>query len=377
MKLKILKTLKILIIKFSSVAIMGGIFLFLWIHGGFGGIGEFAAVTAIIAPLGVFSQFRYVEYIALNENKKIALYCSLYSSLIIFLILSFGFLIIQEVFFGFSFLFLLAIFYKLFEMFFEFQNAYFVSINKISYAIWINIFRIINIVLMYLIYTFFFLEYNSLLYCFSFLILSNLILFIFSGVKFFKIDAKTLISYIKLNYSYGFTSMFVSLNSLVPRYFYMAVGDSKGLGIFTIIYLFSSTSVNIFQYLFSVKVKYLEGLYLSKKHTIKKITLFLILLPLFFIYINESYALIVMSFFLMFVFMLIRGALITVNIVWAEKSKINMSVIIGMVVSFLVILLCILIYQEEINIGLASFYICLSSWVTAMVLLYNKKRFIK
>lgn len=163
-----------------------------------------------------------------------------------------------------------------------------------------------------------------------------------------------------------FIFLFFILLLVVSSYF-VGIRDVS-IGTDTISY------INIFDgALHSERYRHEIGFYLFAKF----FTLFLILLPLFFIYINESYALIVMSFFLMFVFMLIRGALITVNIVWAEKTKINMSVIIGIVVSFLVILLCILIYQEEINIGLASFYICLSSWVTAMVLLYNKKRFIK
>lgn len=48
---KLLEIFKVLVIKFSSIAIMSFIFLFLWLYEGFNGIGKFAAITAIIAPL--------------------------------------------------------------------------------------------------------------------------------------------------------------------------------------------------------------------------------------------------------------------------------------------------------------------------------------
>lgn len=373
-KSKASEVLRVLIIKFSSIAIMGGIFLFLWFYGGFGGIGDFAAITAIIAPLGVFSQFRYIEYITLAKNKKEGLYFSLYSSLIVFLILSLVFILMQVCFFEFSILYLLAIIYKVFEMFFEFQNAYFVNIEKISNAIWINLFRILGVILLFVFYPILFSDVDYLLFCFLFLITSNMVLSFFSGLEFRKIKLSAIMSYVNSNYSYGFTSMFMSLNSLVPRYFYMFIGDSKGLGIFTVLYLFASTSVNIFQYLFSVKAKYLEKLYSAHLRNIKKVALVFVF-PLIFLFQDFNfYVVVILSFLLMFVFMLIRGAVITVNVVWGKKSLINISMIGGMVLSVVLILGLFFYNNKEFYINNAALYVCLSSLITSYFLLCSSKR---
>lgn len=291
-----------------------------------------------------------------------------------FSLLSVVFVIFQKIFFEFNYIYILAIFYKNIEMFFEFQNAYFININKINNAIWINIFRILNTLFLFLLYPLFFYDTNYIIFCFIFLICSNCILLLCSGFKLKKVNFSILVAYTRSNYSYGITSMFMSLNTLIPRYFYIVIGDTKGLGFFTILYLFASTAVNVLQYVFSIKANYIEKIYSTNEKTIKYIIHIVSILMLL-LFINLNYfILIFLSFILMFLFMTIRGGLITISIVHDKKFKINISMIYGMVIALIFSYSMFYINNNTFDISSSAFYICLSSWITSIILIYNKKR---
>ena len=369
MKKKLIQVLEILLIKFSSVAIMGLIFLYLWINDGFEGVGEFAALMAIIAPIGVFSQFRYIEFISIAENKENAFKISYTSSLIVFTFFISIFLLFVFISGWGLYLYILAILYKYQEMYFEFKNAYSVSLNDRINALRMNALRIVGVFLLFL------LDYsigidNYLLFAFLFLNFYNFIVIIFNKFDFSSIDLRSSLGYVKDNYYYGISSMLISLNSLIPRYFFIYLGDKKSLGIFTIIYLVSSTSVNLFQYLFSVKSELVFNIVINKSKIIKFLLVSLLPLAFFMLFMVDQYLVLFSSFFLMFIFMLIRGLIITSSVVYGLKSKINYSVILGMILSIILSFLSYIFNSEFLNFSVASFYVVLSSCITSFILIY-------
>lgn len=310
---------------------------YLALAGGLQAVGEFSAVMSVLSPIAMFSVFRYVESIGVSEDKADAFSTSLCASLTIYL-LGAIFLFLPMVFFmDFGLekeIIFTLIFFKALEMLNDHGNAYLTSSGQTFLATTSNIIKLFGVVALSLFFGFI-LEYSPVITISLSLFLSFFLAIIFfdsmlwvSKVRFGGRDGRRLSGYILENYQYGFVSLLASVNSNVPRYFLMTFSSLEVLGLFSLIYLVASASVNVLQYLVSVKIDIIRVFLLHYRAAFS--LSFVVCLALFSIlglgllcapsvpYGSPFYYpyLAFMAFY-MFFFLFVRGVLVSV---WVFKS---------------------------------------------------------
>lgn len=380
MKTKILELSKLILIKMSSLFVMAYGLLYLLLRSGFEAVGIFAAVTAVVAPIVSFSQFRFVEYISLKEDKKEAFSVALIASLSIFITIAVLCLFLYKFITISLSLLSLMIFYKFFELFTDIYVS-FLSVNQnINAATEVVISRVV----LFFIFTIglLFFDFSNdyslvrgLLIC---LCLTYSILSLYNILKIkFIIKFKLVVTYISENYSYGIMSVLVSLNSLLPRYFFIYSNNYKVLGIFSIIYLISSNMVNLLQYPISINAHKIKILFdrLNLKILFYFSLIFLIFL-IFLIYYSDLsvFLFYTVSVLAMLSILLLRGFYITYSITNNIKSKISFSIILSSIFAFILIFAFSYLSGSEFTIKDAVLYVLISSFITIILnSLYNRE----
>lgn len=382
---RILEGLQILFLKFSSLLIMSLIFLFLWVQMGVQGIGEFATYATILAPIVMFSQFRYIEYINIvniKEDKEKRFLQSLFASgMVVLLLLGILFIFYLMTHQPIKIL-VVAGLYKVFELFSDIYISFLVSIKELRNAFFV-IFKRLFLILSGLIF-FYFKQFslNPIEFVF-YLLLGVYFTFFVIDVVIEKRrfnegpDIKNITDYIKDNFLYGFNSLLISINSLVPRYFFIFFNDKKGLGIFTIVYLLASTTTTLMQFLISVKVSLIEKFIDTRFNQYLLINLIIVGLCFgFYIFINElsdNYFLFGLSFVVMLISLLLRGVNLTASFSKKMKNVINIALILPMIlVSLLLVFLCF--YYREFAFKFSILYVFTSALMTSMILMFSLRK---
>ena len=73
-------------LKLASIAVPLYSMLYLFLRGDIEKLGYYSSITAILAPVAMFSSFRYIEHISSSADKEKAFIESIASSIIIFFI---------------------------------------------------------------------------------------------------------------------------------------------------------------------------------------------------------------------------------------------------------------------------------------------------
>ncbi|WP_156099027.1 hypothetical protein [Oligella urethralis] len=362
----------------SSLFLMAFILFYLLFKDGSEAVGYFSGITTTVAPLVMFSQYRFAEYLSLAKEKRLAYQVSLTSSLMTYCLFG-SIMFIIAIFFNIDIkLLTLMLLYKFFELYSDIYIAYLSIIKQFKKAFFAVSIRVFSVLVFSIIV--FFVEFDS-----SVALVETIltILFLVYAITFFvnfvhegpKLQFVGVKGYVVCNYSYALTSIFVSLNSLVPRYFFMFYGNYSGLGVFSIIYLLSSNSVNILQYPISLKSDEIKKV-LNKFNL--KVFLFSIIclvmcLVLFYLLESFYYFSIVVGVLSMFLMLLLRGVYITYSITNALKHKVNFSVICSALISSLIVYAFIKI-QNRYDIMFAIIYVLFSAFITITLLcFYNYK----
>lgn len=382
MKRKVIELSKLILIKMSSLLVMAYCLLYLLLRSGFEAVGVFAAVTAIVAPIVSFSQFRFIEYISLKDNKKNAFSVSLVASLSVFIALAVLCLFLYKILTISLSLLILMILYKFFELFTDIYVS-FLSVNRdIKSATEVVISRIILFFILTIGLLFFNFSSNeslvkSLLYCLC-VTYSSLSLYNLLKIKI-SIEPKAVLSYIVENYSYGVMSVLVSLNSLLPRYFFIYNSNYKVLGIFSIIYLVSSNVVNLLQYPISINADKIKIIFDRLNLKILFIIFTIFGSCMLFIEFYSDFNVIlfyVVSISAMFSILLFRGFYITYSITNNIKNRISFSIILSSLFAFTLIFASSYLSGSEFTIKDAVLYVLVSSFITIILnSLYNRKLF--
>lgn len=253
--------MKLLFIKLSSLLIMAYSLIFLAFFGGLEVVGEFSALTALVAPFSMFAAFRYIEFISKSEDREAAFILASSTSLFVYGI----FLLPVVLYLGWrdrlSWLFFVFIFQRALELLSDHFIAFYSSSKLYEKAIFSLLLKIVIVVFSSL-FLLFALEFDP----FESAILSLVIAFVVGVFGFdlpgyysaflSRFSVREKVSYFIENFHLGVMSFVVSLNSVAPRYFLMGVGDYKFLGFFTLLYQISATVVNVFQFAISVNVRY-------------------------------------------------------------------------------------------------------------------------
>ena len=365
---------------------MASIFLFLWIKLGIAGIGEFATYATILAPIVMFSQFRYIEYInSANtyQDKVNRFFNALLSSQTVLSVL----LIILYVFFALTYesilIILFAGLYKFFELFTDIYVAFLVSVEDVRKAFKVVFLRLFFITTSLVILFFIDLNINLILSVYCLLFIVYCLCFFYDSLIFSKIKSSEnskIFIYIKNNFLYGFNSLLISLNSLAPRYFFIYFNDKNGLGLFTIVYLMASTSTTLMQFLISTKVRFIED-FINKNY--KKyfiinffIALFCIVSYLLISVVESKLYLFIFYYLIMLISLLLRGVNLTAAVSKNMKYIMNFSLIFPVfAVSLFLVGWCY--FFNTFNLQLAILYVFLSSIITSFTIVYFIKREIR
>ena len=115
---------------------MAFVLFFLLFKGNSEAVGYFAAVTTIVAPLVMFCQYRYLEFLSLAEQNKFSAFSTaLYASLMSYITLG-TLLFVFAGFFEIDIkLLALMLLYKLFELFSDIYIAYLSIIKQMKKAL--------------------------------------------------------------------------------------------------------------------------------------------------------------------------------------------------------------------------------------------------
>ncbi|WP_180046475.1 hypothetical protein [Acinetobacter sp. YH12117] len=360
-----LNIFKLVSTKLLSISAVISVFIYLYLLNGFELIGEYSALTAVVAPLVTFSLYKYLELIniACNDNKKFFLQEILPSTVITYL---FGclFLILINYFLEIfdQRVFLIFIFIKYLDLRFELSIGFFSSKKNFSYVLKQNFIRIFMFWFVALI---FFLSNFSIDLELALVVylISQLPIFLY---EFFLIREKYNLclvrKYIISNFKYGVLNTVVSLNSIVPRYLIMYFGDNKSLGIYTILHLFSSNFVNVLQHPLSVyceKINQKIDLDLRNKLIFPGFSLFFSGFIL--VWFDEDYFLLFIFFILVLASFLIRGVFITISVV--RNVNLNFFMILSIV--FSAVFICLYVYMFNLNnyVVLGCLYILCSNFI--------------
>lgn len=252
-------------IKFTSLLLMAYVLFFLFFFGGLSQVGIYSAITAVTAPLAMFCSFRYVEWIALHENKSYGFSLSVSAASVIYMLLAIPSFFVMQLFVDdWRLLFLLFI-YKLIEMICEFYMALLASRGEV-YASAISVCaRFILVAVLSLTGVALGFE-DGLWIIIGALLISYAIVFIFLDMPrlmkendFIICDIASLFSYVVSNFRYGLLGAAVSVNSVLPRYFFTYLGDMKVLGLFSLVYQVAATVVNVAQYPVSIGASHIKA----------------------------------------------------------------------------------------------------------------------
>lgn len=380
------ETLKSIFIKFSSLSIMIFILLYILLSSGLESVGYFSAVTAITAPIAMFCQFRYIEVIGLaaEDKKEWTFFTSIISSLCVFLVISLGIVIfLRFINYQNYYLLILALAYKFFEMFSDSYIAYLSSVKKNKRAFSVVVMRVF-LVLVCTAFSWVWKHGDIVENILWAMLVAYLISSIFDFILIYK-NANIHVQFIEIwhyicaNIGYGFLAVFVSINSLIPRYFFMYAGDYKNLGLFSVLYLCASFPVNVFQFAVSLRATLIKE-YLVKNFKIQKLNIILslfVIISLLFLFkyvVSTSYLYLLLYIVLMFLALMIRGIFITYSISNQLNTYINFVVVASMVACSGCMLLLFMVNWFSSLLIFGVFYVFLASSLTTFMLIFRNRR---
>ena len=317
--------------------------LFIWWQGNIEEVGIFSGITAVVTPIIAFSQYRYVEYLSKNKNKHLALSTIISSSSVTFILVVSIVASIYIYIYGNFITVVLMCLYKYFEMLTDIYIAY-LSIKKNNHMIKRMVVTRLSIIIVGFLFLLFLNIWYSINIIFSISLLLCLvfaILFILDFSKaVFKFNSKDNLYYIKNNIGYAFSSLTISLNSLLPRYLFIYTEDDKTLGIYSIIYLFSANLVTLVQYPISIYASYFNNFASKNQLPILLVSLLvaLVVSPSLYFFDDYDYYFYIVSMILIFISLLLRAVLIT-SIVFIELNlKVLKILMMSLAVSFTVII---------------------------------------
>lgn len=249
--------------------------LFITFFGGVVELGRFSAVGAILSPLTMFVTFRYIELIGISADKS-----KTFSELVIS---AFSIYFCVVVFIGFWVDyyqsrdirlsdFILMVTYKSVELFGDILAVVLIQTRKGGEATKIAVYKTAIIVALSLVLHFYF-YLPALDAVYISLIFGFLIVFLLVEIRVCKKynllirrSLDDVLGFIKSNFSLGVFNALMSLNSVVPRYYILYFGDLRQLGVFSLIYQLSSTSVNLLEYVSGIYVRSIARGFIKKKY---------------------------------------------------------------------------------------------------------------
>lgn len=362
---------------------MAFLMLFLLLYGGAKSLGIYAAITAITAPISMFCVFRYIESIALSQSKSKSFLTSLSAAIMLYIVMAPPiFYLIRDNIGDYFSAFILFLFKPL-EMIHDFYIVYLSSEKLYKKAI-LSMSAKFIVFLVICVLGFFYLHWSVIhvvclaLFLSYFSILLILDIPYIRKVKIEHVGLLDIHRYVIENVRHGIANAMISINSVMPRYFFMFVGDLKMLGIFTFIYQMSATCVNVIQYPMSIRANDISNFIFKKYYFVNgffKISLIFVLLYIFslnYILHNGDDKLIL--FFLLFIFisfvmMLLRGALFSSLIAIKKDKVMNKYIFLSGVFS----LICVVIFKYSILsydvLSIACIYVVLSVSISSMLAL--------
>lgn len=349
------------------------VFAYLYLVNGFDLIGEYSALTSIMAPIVTFSLYKYLELMNITHKDKKFFFVSevLPSTIITFVC---GGVLVQflNIFLKIfdPYVFLIFFLVKYLDLRFELVVGYFSSYKNYKYVLKQNIFRIS-----------FFWATGLYFYLngYEINLKQTLFIYLFSQLPVYlyevynvrpKFNYNLIVEYLVVSFKYGVLNTVVSLNSLVPRYFIMYFGDKKSLGIYTILHLFSSNFVNIMQYPLSIycdKMNRRIGFDVGLKLILPIFLVFI--MGFFLLSLDENYLTLFLFFVLVLVSFLIRGVFVTISVV--RNVDLNFYMILSIVISYPLIYVLITLFQFNNFILLGCLYILFSNFI--FMILSGKK----
>lgn len=375
----------LILIRASSMLSMALAMLVIWWKSGIEYVGIFSAVTAIITPIIAFSQYRYVEYISLQEDKFTAFLRALLSSSFTYILLSFIILSVYIAIYGNSTFVILMCIYKLFELFTDIYVAYLSVIQQKNKLQIVILRRVVSILLGFFMLIILNNNFSIGIFTYIPVILSTVFVF-FSLLEIFeiskdysKISFKQVYLYIVNNISYAISSVAVSFNSLLPRYFFVLTGDNKALGMYSLIYLFSANLVTLLQYPISIKAKRIAKFFIDKDRFFILFNSGLISLTftICFFYNNNyehNYILYISFGLLILVALTIRAMALSTLVVFEAKSKVIKSLILSSLISLLVILMLNFLQVRQFSLNDAILYTVMSGGICTYLTYFYLKQ---
>lgn len=379
-------------IKFMSLLLMVYVLFFLFYFGGLSEVGIYSAITAVSAPLAMFCSFRYVEWIALHENKEYGFSVSVVSGVLLYFLLAIPAFMILRNFVSDWLILLLLIAYKLIEMIGEFYITLLVSKGDIVGA-GVSVCARFTLVLIFSILGLA-LGFESKLWVIVIALFASytLVLLLIDMPKmlrmryFVSFSIRDIYLYVVANFKYGLLGAMVSINSTFPRYFLTYVGDMKLLGLFSLVYQVAATVVNIAQYPVSVGISririYLQGRYHLLQFASIVITVFVLALlggsglPALnqHNWLSNSFTGYLMLLFFaasMFVFLMFRGVIFSLAIALESARHLQWIVLIaGLLAAF------ILLSMWSVGFIASSFlmsclFVVISSYLSVLMVVFG------
>lgn len=354
--------------------------LFIWWQGSLEEVGVFSGITAIVTPIISFSHYRYVEYLSTSKNKHLALSTTISSSLSTYIVIV---IIIAPVYiyiYGSFFTVLLMCVYKCFEMLTDIYIAY-LSITKNNLVIKKIVFtRLICIFIGFSCLVVLSFNYNiDILFCVALLlsmIFAFLFIFDFRKVGFIY-DRKKTLKYVHNNVSYGLSSLTISINSLLPRYFFIYTGDNNTLGIYSIVYLFSANLVTLIQYPISIYASHFNNLVSKNNFLLIVVSLVVafIISPSLYFFESYDYFFYIFSMILIFVSLILRAILITSVVFLDLNLKVVKILLISLTISFIIIFAINSVTLDSFKLEDGIYYTILSSCVTVLLSYYYRSTY--
>lgn len=385
---RVLELLFIIVLKMASLILMGYVMLFLTVFGGLADVGVYSAVTAVTAPAAMFFMFRYVEWIALSEDKVSAFSVSVSVAVTGFLLAApIIYLFLKEVVPSKFFLFFL-IAYKPFELLNDFFVSMLVSRGDKRLAFFSLFYKLAGVIIIsmtglmlgfknlpLLIALALFLAFFGVTLIHDLVCVVRLRIFQWPG-------SKAMLAYACDNVKFGVLGLLVSVNSLLPRYYLIAMGDMAMLGLFSLAYQIAASMVNILQYPIGLKVAGIRDFFIVRAPWLDFILIgfFALLVAsvvgVFFVASGAhiDYATLPRMIFLsiivllMFFYLIFRGFLLSLIVATAQTEYIYLVVLISSFVAVLASALVIHLYSEISPFLVSSFFVIVSSFVTSTIL---------
>lgn len=366
------------LIKGASLAITAYSMVFLLVLGGAESVGFLATVTAFTAPIFMFSNFRHVEHISLSSEVRESTALSYRVSAI----LAIFFLVVFAVFaFLFEFtpgghaFFLMILVSKIFEQFLDFSAVYLIKTGSRDLAARSAFVRMF--VLFFFTVTFFFLDLNLLINTSLSLLLAYVssVLVEIRALDYLRLkkSAGEMLSYSINNYKYALLNVFISVNSMIPRYMLIAFSDASTVGRFSLLYQIAATLVNLFQYAVSVNSNAVLKIVESKKKLFGigalGLLLFSLLLYVCYFFYHAQISVSVwyfLSVLLMFLALFLRGVLL-VALIARSVANIFGMVFFSSLVSFFLVIGFFIFEINAVELMSAILFVVFSSMMTFLI----------